>query len=426
MPLPFELALALRYLRPKRTFVSIITLICIAGVTLGVAVLIIVISVMTGFDRQLREQLIGFSAHLRVEQRGHALQDWASVARSIGADSRVRAVAPYLDVPVLVETEGLSFGSIIRGIDPALEARANSITNRVLEGDGRLTPKTVLMGYALADAKGIRVGDHIAVYSAAAFSKLKASRDRAKAAGRSELDEVELAEDYRVRGLVDFGLNDLNANLIVTSLPDAQDLSGHGEGVQGLKVMLKDPDERQTLKMQQSLGRELGPAYNVPTWMDESRDFLNALSTEKTVMFFILFFIVIVAAFGIMSALITFVVQKTREIGMLKALGASPASVAGLFLAQSLIVGVLGVASGFLLGMLAIAYRNEFLATMNRLTGFNLFPPSIYQFRELPALIVPSDVWIICSISLLSCLIAGLIPAIRAAWLQPVEALRHE
>ena len=421
MPLPFELALALRYLRPKRTFVSIITLICIAGVTLGVAVLIIVISVMTGFDRQLREQLIGFSAHLRVEQRGHALQDWASVARSIGADSRVRAVAPYLDVPVLVETEGLSFGSIIRGIDPALEARANSITNRVLEGDGRLTPKTVLMGYALADAKGIRVGDHIAVYSAAAFSKLKASRDRAKAAGRSELDEVELAEDYRVRGLVDFGLNDLNANLIVTSLPDAQDLSGHGEGVQGLKVMLKDPDERQTLKMQQSLGRELGPAYNVPTWMDESRDFLNALSTEKTVMFFILFFIVIVAAFGIMSALITFVVQKTREIGMLKALGASPASVAGLFLAQSLIVGVLGVASGFLLGMLAIAYRNEFLATMNRLTGFNLFPPSIYQFRELPALIVPSDVWIICSISLLSCLIAGLIPAIRA-----VEALRHE
>ena len=426
MPLPFELALALRYLRPKRTFVSIITLICIAGVTLGVAVLIIVISVMTGFDRQLREQLIGFSAHLRVEQRGHALQDWASVARSIGADSRVRAVAPYLDVPVLVETEGLSFGSIIRGIDPALEARANSITNRVLEGDGRLTPKTVLMGYALADAKGIRVGDHIAVYSAAAFSKLKASRDRAKAAGRSELDEVELAEDYRVRGLVDFGLNDLNANLIVTSLPDAQDLSGHGEGVQGLKVMLKDPDERQTLKMQQSLGRALGPAYNVPTWMDESRDFLNALSTEKTVMFFILFFIVIVAAFGIMSALITFVVQKTREIGMLKALGASPASVAGLFLAQSLIVGVLGVASGFLLGMLAIAYRNEFLATMNRLTGFNLFPPSIYQFRELPALIVPSDVWIICSISLLSCLIAGLIPASRAAWLQPVEALRHE
>ena len=431
MPLPFELALALRYLRPKRTFVSIITLICIAGVTLGVAVLIIVIAVMTGFDRQLREQLIGFSAHLRVEQRGHALQDWPALAKSIRADPSVRAVAPYIDVPVLVETEpadggGISFGTLIRGIDPALEASANSITNRVLEGDGRLTPKSLLMGYVLADAKGIRVGDHVAVYSAAAFSKLKASRERAKAAGRSELDEVELAEDYRIRGLVDFGLNDLNANLIVASLPDAQDLGGQSEGVQGLKVMLNRPEMEETERMQRVLKKELGPTYGVATWMEESRDFLHALTTEKTMMFFILFFIVIVAAFGIMSALITFVVQKTREIGMLKALGASPASVAGLFLAQSLIVGVLGVASGFLLGMLALAYRNEFLATMNRLTGFNLFPPSIYQFRELPAQVVASDVWIICSVSLFSCLIAGLIPALRAAWLQPVEALRHE
>ncbi len=431
MPLPFELALALRYLRPKRTFVSIITLICIAGVMLGVAVLIIVISVMTGFDRQLREQLIGFSAHLRVEQRGQPINDWRTLAKQIESDPRVRAVSPYIDVPVLIETEPengtpVSFGTIIRGVDPLLEARTSSFTNRMVEGEGRLTPKSVLIGYALADAHRIRVGDRIAVYSAAAFSKLKAARERARKAGGGEPDEVPLAEDYRVKGLVDFGLNDLNANLIIASLPDAQDLGGQADGVQGLKVMLSHPDMEETAVMQRAVSKEIGPEYGVLSWMNESRDFLNALATEKTVMFFILFFIVIVAAFGIMSALITFVVQKTREIGMLKALGASPMSVATLFLAQSLIVGVLGVASGFLLGMLALAYRNEFLALMNRLTGFNLFPPSVYQFRELPAQIVPSDVCIICTVSLFSCLIAGLIPAIRAAWLQPVEALRHE
>ncbi len=431
MPLPFELALALRYLRPKRTFVSIITLICIAGVMLGVAVLIIVISVMTGFDRQLRDQLIGFSAHLRIEQRGRPIADWRTLMQRISTDSRVRGVSPYIDGPVLIETESAgsnptTFGTIIRGIDPVLENRTASFTNRIVEGDGRLTPKSVIVGYALADNRGIRVGDRIAVYSPAAFSRLKSAHDQARKAGKREPEELMLAEDYRVRGLADFGLNDLNANLIIASLADAQDLGGQSEGVQGLKVMLKNPDMAGTEAMQRNLQTRLGPAFNVVTWLQESRDFLNALATEKTVMFFILFFIVIVAAFGIMSALITFVVQKTREIGMLKALGASPMSVAFLFLAQSLIVGVMGVASGFVLGRVALAYRNEFLQLMNRLTGFNLFPPSIYQFRELPAQIVTSDVVVICSVSLLSCLIAGLVPAIRAAWLQPVEALRHE
>jgi lipoprotein-releasing system permease protein len=134
---------------------------------------------------------------------------------------------------------------------------------------------------------------------------------------------------------------------------------------------------------------------------------------------------VLVAAFGIMSALITFIVQKTREIGMLKALGATPMSVALLFLAQSLVVGVLGVLSGLGVGMLALRYRNEFLRFMNDVMGFNLFPSSIYQLRELPAEVVASDVTVICGVSLVLCILAGVLPAIRAAWLQPVEALRH-
>jgi lipoprotein-releasing system permease protein len=168
------------------------------------------------------------------------------------------------------------------------------------------------------------------------------------------------------------------------------------------------------------------PRYAIRTWAEENSSILTALQVEKNVMFYILFFIMVVAAFGIASALITFVVQKTREIGMLKALGATSGQVMWLFLSQSAIVGVLGVASGLGLGMLAITYRNEFLNFMNRITGQELFPRSIYIFDQLPALIVRRDIALICGGSLIICILAGLIPAWSAGRLKPVEALRHE
>ena len=153
---------------------------------------------------------------------------------------------------------------------------------------------------------------------------------------------------------------------------------------------------------------------------------LSALAVEKNVMFYLLFFIMIVAAFGIMNSLITFVVQKTREIGMLKALGATRGQVLWLFLSQGLVVGVVGVITGFGLGMLAVAYRNPFLHLMRTLTHVELFPVSVYGFSELPALLVPADIAIICGSALLICLLAGLAPAWNASRLKPVEALRYE
>jgi lipoprotein-releasing system permease protein len=158
----------------------------------------------------------------------------------------------------------------------------------------------------------------------------------------------------------------------------------------------------------------------------ENQKFLHALAVEKNMMFYLLFFIVLVAAFGIMSALITFVVQKTREIGLLKALGASELQIAAIFMMQGLVVGVIGVATGFIAGVLLIHFRNDFLGFMNNTLHLDLFPAEVYQFRQLPARIVGSDVSIICCASLFMCLLAGVVPAIRAAWLQPVQALRNE
>ena len=225
-----------------------------------------------------------------------------------------------------------------------------------------------------------------------------------------------------MRGFFDVGLNDFNASAVVVSLPNAQFMSDLGDNVNGLMVMLKDPFAASQVQAQ--LVHVLGSRYRVSTWLENK--LLGAVAVEKNVMFIILFCVMIVAALCILSALITFVVQKTREIGMLKALGATDFQVGGLFLSQSAFIGIVGVITGVGIGFLALKYRNEFLYVMRRVTGIELFPTDIYQFRTLPALIVPGDIMLICGSALIICILGGVLPAWRAWRLKPVEALRYE
>ena len=227
-----------------------------------------------------------------------------------------------------------------------------------------------------------------------------------------------------MRGIFDVGYYEYNLSIIVISLQDAQDLYDlHGE-VQGLMVMVRDP--YQAPRVAAELADVLGYKYRITTWMEENSNLLSAVLVEKNVMFYLLFFIMIVAALCILSALITFVVQKTREIGMLKALGATDLQVSLVFLSQAALVGGIGDLAGYGLGMLALKYRNEFLHFMNYMTGFELFPASIYGFTELPALIIRQDILLICGSAWLICILGGVIPAWRAGRLKPVEALRYE
>lgn len=420
--LPFELLLALRYLRPKRTFVSVITLISVIGVMLGVAVLIIVISVMSGFDRQLREKLLGFNAHLRVIQPGELLSNREEIMARIMANPRVKGVAPFVQGKVLLETQPPAGGSlvdapIVRGVDAQREGGVSDLPRSIKEGEFNLRGNGLVLGRELANNLGLRVGDRVSIYSPANLKKMKDSR-------RSGKEEAVMPDEYTVKGVFDVGYYEFNANVVITSLANAQDLYELEDNVHGLQITLHDSNQADAA--QAELSRALGLNYVVRTWKDDNSGILNALLVEKNVMFYLLFFIMIVAAFGITSAQITFVVQKTREIGVLKALGATNGQVRWLFLSQSLIVGVLGVIAGFGLGLLALHYRNNFLDLMNRVTGFELFPRTIYAFDRLPALIVPSDIAIICGGSLFICLLAGLLPAWSAGRLQPVEALRHE
>ncbi len=445
--LPFELLLALRYLRPKRTFVSVITLISVLGVTLGVAVLIIVISVMSGFDYQLRGKILGFSPHLRVLQDRSTMRDYPEVMRKVARNPQVKAVAPYVLGQVLLETEPETGQSQVaapwlRGISPNLES--NLFATNLVMGEFDLADRGLLVGIEFARNLNLKVGDHVSIYSPEELKKFRQEREaqgqgpgqilttnaqtRAStnpgAPGDRGKTEAILPDEYEVRGIFDVGYFEYNVSFVVASLRDAQELWVLGTNVHGLTVTLKDP--YQVPIVQEQLEHALGPDFRVSTWMEENAGILGALVVEKNVMFYLLFFIMIVAALCILSALITFVVQKTREIGMLKALGATDLQVSGLFLSQSGCVGILGVAAGLGLGILALHYRNEFLHFMNRLTGFELFPKSIYEFNDLPALIVPRDILLICGSALFICLLGGLIPAWRAGRLKPVEALRYE
>ncbi|MBI4660996.1 MAG: FtsX-like permease family protein [Verrucomicrobia bacterium] len=428
LKLPFELSLALRYLRPKRTFVSVITLISIIGVMLGVAVLIVVISVMTGFDRQLREKILGFNPHLKVLQDG-PMSDYALVASAVSSNRHVKGAAPFVMGQVMVQNQPnngnpVYLCPVVRGVDPdpSIEAQVSVLPSSVKFGTFDVTGNRVLVGQDLALKMNLKVGDTIAIYSVADFKRVGKLLKRAR--DKEALDEGFLPTDFEISGIFDVGYYEFNNYFVVCSLANAQDLCDLDDSVQGLMVTLHDPGLAQQVRAE--LRPVLGPDYRIVTWEEENAEILDALLVEKNMMFYLLFFISIVAAFGIMSNLIAFVVQKTREIGILKALGASRRQITSIFFSQSLLVGLIGITAGLWLGMFAVWYRNEFLRFLRRASGIDLFPARIYSFSELPALIDPGDVALICGGALFMCLLAGALPALYAGWLKPVEALRYE
>jgi lipoprotein-releasing system permease protein len=420
--LPAEVFLALRYLRPKRTFISAITLISVVGVAIGVWALIVVIAVMTGFDRETRERILGFNAHLRVTRRDTAMTNFQDVLQTVTAVPGVKGVAPFLIGQVLVKSQPevgnpLVSAPWVRGMDLRYETNVSVIATSLVNGTFDLEGHSVLVGSVFARNMHVTVGDRLSVYSPRQLEEM----ERRQKQGR---EHVALAEDYTIRGILDVGYFEYNANFVVTSLENAQDLYALDGLVHGLLVTVDDPMRAGVMRWK--VLEALGDDFWVSTWVEENMNLVSALAVEKNVMFITLFVIMIVAAFGIMGTLIAFVVHKTREIGILKALGGSDPQVMALFLIQSFTVGALGIGIGFAAAKISLAYRNEFLFSMRRWTGLELFPASIYSFTELPALLLPRDVAVICGSALLACLMAGVLPAIFAARLQPVEALRHE
>lgn len=418
MSWPVELFIALRYLRPRRTFVSVITVLSVMGVTLGVAVLIVVLSVMEGFEQRLSEKVIGFNAHLVVSSTD-ILRHADQVAAQINSPKHpeVLAASPYALGPVLVEFAGKITSPIVKGVPVDGEDAVLPLRKYIISGEYELRGQTVLVGEEWARRNLALPGDKLLIY---APSHLAAIRQ----AQRSGQKVAVLPNEYLITGVFRTGLFDYDLNFFITSLENAQMLYNIGDGVHGINVRVKDPMKVFTLA--KTLNAELKPPLYARTWMDLNRTLFAAIATERTVMSFILFFIVIVAAFGLCSTLITITVQKSREIGALKAMGARDGQVLVIFAWHGLIVGVLGSILGVVFGLVALYYRNPFRHFLDTKLHLSVFPADVYNFADIPAVVHAETVTGIAVAAILICVLAALIPARAAAKLAPARALRYE
>lgn len=417
-------------MKPKRTFLSIITLISVIGVMLGVTVLILVISVMTGFDRELRQKVIDFDAHILVTSED-VFRDWRALKTKIDKIPGVVATAPYVQGPVIVEFHSRRLAPLIRGVDPQQEEKVIPLRKFIKYGKLDLEGDSTVLGIELARKLGVSIGDKITIYSPGnlgqvldSIKKLENAKDEEERKAIDELRDVILPKELTVTGIFETGHYLHDSEFLLVPLYVGQELYGLGDALHGITVKTDNPYGAERVK--QEIQQLLEPPEYAQTWIDMNRQYFEAVRLERTVMFFLLFFIVIVAAFGIMSTLITVTVQKRHEIGIVKALGANIAQIIWVFLGQGTIVGLFGTLTGLGLGMTLIRYRNEFSRWLASTLHIEIFPREVYQFSSIPAEVIPHDVAIICISAFLICSFAALIPAYFAARLDPVKALRYE
>lgn len=423
----FSLFLALRYLKPKRTFVSVITVVSILGVTLAIALLIVVIAVMTGFERELQRKVIGFEPHLIV-RNGDVLENWQEISEHSRAIPGVTGAAPFVQAPVIIEFKNMRMAPKIRAIDPDLEEKVVNLRPFIIEGDYDLEGSKTILGSDLARALGASVGDTISVYSPRNLDGVLDELDRAEKEGTkvdtAMVKQMILPIDLEVSGIFESGRYLYDSDFLLVPLHIGQELYNLGGAVHGLALKTTDPYQAGVVK--EELDRVLRPPDYALTWIDLNKQMFDAIHTERNVMFIILTIAIVVAAFCIMNTQITTTVQKTREIGVMKALGARTTQIIGVFFAQGIVIGVFGTLAGLGLGVGFVAIRNDFSRFLAEVFGIEVFPRSIYQFSEIPAEIVPQDLIIICSSAFVICSLAALIPAWFASRLDPVKALRYE
>lgn len=419
-----ELFLAWRYFKPKRNAVSVITLISIVGVGLGVGVLIVVLAVMTGFTDKLKDKLMDTTAHAQIYAKGGNFIKQPSVVVNAIKECGGQAL-PVVNSSVLIQIGDKFVPKQAIGFDPAADPGRIKLNaaGTIRYGEYSLEKGQMLISDVIATEIGARVGDKILLHAPSKLAKLLKKGKDGKVSV-SDGTQVYLPAEFTISGIYSFGKYDFDRDIIFINLDDADELLGLPWGA-ATRVFAWAPDPFDMKDFLFKLSNKL-PDFVPYSWQQLNSRFLGVLAVEKNMMFFLLVFIVLVAAFSITNTLITTVIAKTREIGLLKAMGATSWSVMNVFILQGLFVGAIGTGLGIALGFLVVHYRMGILIGLRFLTGMEIFPKEFYYFSELPAEIVPLDVLWISITSIALCTVGGVIPAFRAARLDTANALRYE
>lgn len=413
---PFELLIGLRYTRAKRRnhFISFISIASISGVTVGVMALIVVLSVMNGFQAKLRSTILGMTADASISAVSSAgMRDWKQVQAFAKKNPEVTGAAPYVSGQAMVRSGSQISGVELRGVDPAAEPLVSDIGRHLITGSLRaLRPGKfdILLGHELAQELGVGVGDKVDVMI--------------PEAAITPAGIIPRFRQFTVVGIFKVDNYEYDRGLAIIDINDASALYRMNGAVTGIRLKLRDVDKAPIVSRE--LEHSLPGLYYVTDWTRQNANFFKAVNTEKTVMFIILSFIVLVAVFNIVSTLVMVVQDKQSDIAILRTLGASPRSIMLIFMVQGSVIGLTGTGLGVLFGVLLALHVQTLVPLLEALTHHQFLNPQIYYISELPSKLEVADVIHISILSLALGFISTLYPAWRASKVHPAEALRYE
>ena len=411
--MPWYLYLALKQLFPTGKRLSFFTAISILGVALGVATLVVTNSVMGGFGYEIRRMIIDTQGEVQIRARNLILQP-AALIDTVSKVPGVVGVTPFAEGVGMLEYGRKPAFPLIQGVDVN---RVNDVVplNRFIRAGSldALDDDTVIMSSQLAYSMGVQIGSKVTISSPLLIERLKN-------------DEVFLPRELVVVGIFEIGHQQLDSNTVIVTLRRMQDLYGLGEAVHGLNVKIADKLDADEMAARINAALPQAPEMEARSWLEANSEFLFVIQMEKNLVSILLLFIILVASFSIMSSLLTTVVRKTREIGLLGALGGSSRQIAACFCVQGFLIGLIGTATGLALGFGFLHVRNDILLAFTKLTGSQATLERFYQFSNVPAHMETSDLVVVIIGTIVISTLAGVFPAVRASKLKPVEALRNE
>jgi len=412
---PLSVYIGLRYTRAKRRnhFISFISLVSMVGVALGITVLITVLSVMNGFQEEVRARILGMVSHATVSDFSGRLRDWRSLQARIAPLPEVVGTAPYVEGQAMIARGEVVSGVLVRGVDPAEEPRVSDVGEHMVSGrlsDLQPGRYRIVLGAELARALGVVPGDKVILV--------------APEATVTPAGILPKLRRFTVSGIFEVGMGDYDRGVALVHLADAQRLFRLGDAVTGLRLKLADLFQAPWVAHE--LSRLLGGHYWVRDWTRQYANYFRAVRMEKTMMFVILAMIIGVAAFNIVSTLVMLVTDKQADIAILRTLGLTPRRVMTIFVVQGSMIGLLGTLAGVIGGVALALNVERIVPWVERLMGRKLLPPDVYYISELPSRLQWGDVWQVAGLAFVLAVGATLYPAWRAARVQPAEALRYE